>query len=187
MLLETLVWDCFASRSTLSDGGLTAIVHAPETDVTVALRLDTGAFRRAMDLENEPVCDGLFVGLKRPDNKEPVVHCLFVELKGRNYEHAVKQIETTIQAFRGHLTKRLPVTTFGRTKVSAVIVSDRASPQRSVSNEDIRRFQKEYKSPLRVCYGERASAERRAPPVDLSEHLWRSWKREAPPAPAVAP
>lgn len=187
MLLETLVWDCFASRSTLSDSGLTAIVHAPETDVTLALRLDSDAFRRAMGLAEKPVCDGLFVGLKRPSGKEPVVHCLFVELKGKNVEHAVKQIETAMEAFRGHLTQRLPVATFGRTKVSAVIVSDRASPQRDVSIEDVRRFRKQYKSPLHVCYGERSSAERQAPPVDLSEHLWRQPKPEVPRGPVVVP
>lgn len=168
MLLETLLWECLGGSSRLADSDLAAVVQSVPESTTIALRLGTPAFRRAANLEGKPLCDGLFVGFVREDDKEPRVYCLFVELKGKKVAHAVEQLANALTTIRAHLQSTLSEMALGRTRFSAVIVSDRAGPSNDVSIADIRRFREEFKSTLYVRY-----AQRRGDPVDLSPELWR--------------
>lgn len=167
MLFETLLWECFAGPSRLEDAALGAVVQSAKQASTIAFRIDTPAFRDAMGLGSIPLCDGLFLGLRKDGDQEGRVHCVFVELKGKDIGHAVEQIANAIRAVRAHLGGTLSESALLRTRFAAVIVSDRASPEYNVSREDIRRFWREFRSPLYV-----RPAQRRGSPADLTFDLW---------------
>jgi hypothetical protein len=166
MLLEALLWDCFVSSAQLSDSGLSAAVRCDAPDATLALHLDTTPFRKALSVD-KPLCDGLFIGFARAEGQEARLHFLFVELKGRNLPHAVEQLANAIALLREHLQRTLTELTFGRTKFSAVIVSDRAAPRLAVEREAVQRFRRDFKSSLYVRH-----ASRNGPPADLTKDLW---------------
>lgn len=168
MLVETLLWEGFTGPSRLVDEELSAVVHSEKLASTMALRMDSLAFRSAMCLEEVPLCDGLFWGLSREEEKEPKVHFLFVEFKGKAITHAVEQLARSIGLVRTHLQGELSEPALNRTLFSSVIVSDRAGPGRGVSTADVRRFKREFNSTLYV-----RSAQRRGASIDLSNELWR--------------
>jgi hypothetical protein len=168
VLVETLLWECFTGPSRLVDEDLSAVVQSEKLASTMALRMDSLAFREAMRIEAEPLCDGLFWGLSREEEKEPKAHFLFVEFKGRGIAHAVEQLARSIELVRTHLQRVISESARGRTRFSAVVVSDRAGPGHDVSREDVRRFKREFNSTLYV-----RSAQRRGASIDLSSELWR--------------
>jgi hypothetical protein len=144
-MFELLLWDCFAGCGKIEDEGIEVVVCSDpgKSQTTLALKLDNKAFRTVTNTDG-PLCDGLFLGLDPPvSGKEGQVYLLFVELKGRNTDHAVKQIDSALRIFRDHLQSTLPESTAGRTRFSAVIVSDRASHS-SVPKDIAIRFSKEF-------------------------------------------
>jgi hypothetical protein len=168
VLIETLLWECFAGPSRLVDAALSAVVQYEKLASTMALRMDSPAFRAAMQVEADPLCDGLFWGLSREEEKEPKVHLLFVEFKGKAMPHAVEQLAQSIGIVRSHLQGVISEPALTRTRFSAVVVSDRAGPGHDVSSKDIRRFKRDFNSTLYV-----RSAQRRGAAIDLSRELWR--------------
>jgi len=160
-LLETLLWECFEGPNECSpDEGLCArIQDAPAGSAVLTFRLDDKRFRAAvgLDAQGKKCCDRLIMVVHKPAEGDPRLTFFLIEMKGRDLPHALAQLGDTADALRERLSH-------GRTRIIAVIVSDRATS--SLPKPDMDRFRKEHRVSIFVRSGVRNGV-----PADLSSLL----------------
>ncbi|WP_437926248.1 hypothetical protein WMF37_45670 [Sorangium sp. So ce291] len=104
-------------------------------------RIEPEPFRHHFGLEpNAPIADALFLYLKETEGAPAQWVVFVVELKGKDHNHALKQMQRTIQALRDKLGSSLGRAFLAGENLRAVLVSDRGSPARfHEALEDFRR------------------------------------------------
>jgi hypothetical protein len=133
-----LLWKCLLpDQARVREGGKTAHLDRKKGECVLAFQIDQADFRKAFDLKDKPVCDGLF--FFKTSATVPVL--FLVELKGSDFARAVEQIESTLQLLKKKLAQY-------PSKYRAVVVTDRRVPTQQKGRFD--EFQKRHKTALRV-------------------------------------
>jgi hypothetical protein len=122
MAIEPLLWFCLDHKTSISDDGIELSIARKSGETILLFRTDSEDFRKCFyDVgASQTACDGLFF-YKYGDNPPILV---FVELKGANLAHALKQLKTTILPVK----ERVEGVIRDGTKYLALVVSDGAGP-----------------------------------------------------------
>ncbi len=140
--IEPLLWFCLAQGTSIEEQGLKLSIRPNGDETILVFGTDCAEFRRSFYAPeaDQLASDALFF-YKRAD-KQPVL--VFVELKGRNIDHALKQLRATILAVKRGVEAALG----GATTCLALVVSDGATSKTRQNKQ--RDFETETGVPLRV-------------------------------------
>lgn len=158
MTFDRLLWFCLAHDTRLEDDRLAVSIDRRSDETILRFTSDSDEFRKHF-LESSPSqisCDGIY--FYRFEKRAPVL--VFVELKGANFQHALKQLGNVISVVKPQLCRAIGK----EARCLALVVSDGATP--NTRQADQRQFERSHQVDLRV-----RSMRRGKPAVDLRDVL----------------
>lgn len=142
MAIEPLLWFCLDHGTAVREDGIGLSIDRKQGETILLFRTDSKEFRSRFYAASAPqvACDALFF-YKNGDHPPVLV---FVELKGAELTHALKQLEVTIGAVKSRIEQAIK----GSTKYLALVVSDGAGPKARLDKQ--RDFEARTRVDLRV-------------------------------------
>jgi len=140
LVFNVLLCSCLVPGATsLGEKGKSLALQHRSDETILVFKTDCDAFRTGVIGDRDSTtCDGLILVISK-DNGSTI---LLVELKGTDLDHAVKQLETTLNVIR----KKLPAG-FDVMFRAVVVASGTASPKPS---QEIKAQLKDKRCPLKV-------------------------------------
>ncbi len=158
MTLDRLLWFCLAHDTRLEDERLAVSIDRRSDETILRFKSDSKEFREQFlgSTEQQLSCDGIY--FYKFGKRDPVL--VFVELKGANLPHALKQLGNVISVVKPELCRAI-----GKdARCLALVVSDGATPNTRQNAQ--RQFERSHRVDLRVRSMRRGKAA-----VDLRDVL----------------
>lgn len=158
MTFDRLLWFCLAHDTRLEDDRLAISIDRRSDETILRFTSDSDEFRKHLlgSRESQLSCDGIY--FYKFGKHDPVL--IFVELKGANFPHALKQLGNVISVVKPELCRAIGK----EVRCLALVVSDGATPNTRQNAQ--RQFEESHKVNLRVRSTRRGKAA-----VDLRDVL----------------
>jgi hypothetical protein len=128
-LLKTQLSACMIAKTHVSESGLTVSIQRLPGEIIPFFRTDSNTAREClkMGLEDKKSCDYLILYTLEKNNSQREVVC-FLELKGVDFDHAVKQICNTYKYVDALSKRELQQDQYQRVVCSASIIMHNSAP-----------------------------------------------------------